>query len=118
MVQSIICFTDLSVSFWGYALETAAYILNKIPPTKYVASIPYEIWNDKRLSLKHLKIWGCLAYVKNIEGHKLSARSDKYRFVGYPKESIGYYYHPTQQKIFVSRYAIFLKLFKMEAMGG
>ena len=46
--------------------------------------------------------------MKNIDGHKLSAKLEKYRFVGYPKESIGYYfYHPTQQKIFVGRHAIF-----------
>ena len=84
----------LSISFWGYALETAAYILNKVL-SKFITSTPYEIWKGKRPSFKHLKIWGCSAYVKNIEGNKLSSRSDKYRFVGYPKESIGYYfYHP------------------------
>ena len=64
----------------------------------------------KRSSLKHLKIWGCLAYVKNIDGHKLDIRSKKYRFVSYPKESIGYYfYYPTQQKVFIGRHTIFLK---------
>ena len=48
--------------------------------------------------------------MKNIDGYKLDARSEKYRFVGYPKKSIGYYfYHSTQQKIFVSRHIIFLK---------
>ena len=48
--------------------------------------------------------------MKNIDGYKFSARSEKYRFVGYPKESIRYYfYHPTQQKMFVGRHIIFLK---------
>ena len=42
--------------------------------------------------------------------NKLSARTDKYRFIGYPQEGIGYlFYHPSEQKIFVSRHAIFLK---------
>ena len=55
-------------------------------------------------------IWGCPTYVIRVEGHKPSARLDKYRFLSYPKKSMGYYfYHPTEQKIFISRYTIFLK---------
>ena len=53
-------------------------------------------------------------------GHKLSARSDKCRFVGYPKKTNGYYfYYPTDQKIFVSRHATFLKnkLIQKESSG-
>ena len=109
MVWSMICFMDLLISFWGYAIEAAVYILNKLP-SKSVSSTPYEIWKGKRSSLKYLKIWGCPAYVKNIDGYKHSARLEKYKFMGYPKESIGYYfYHPTQQKVFVGRHAIFLE---------
>ena len=90
------CFTDLPIFFWRYAFETVAYILNEIP-TKFVTKTLYEIWKGKRLSLKHLKIWGCPTYIKNTEGYKLSARSGKCRFVGYFKESIGYYFcHSTQ----------------------
>ena len=67
----------------------------------------HTIWD---IEGKEAYIWGCPAYVKNIFGCKLSARSDKYRFVGYTKETNGYYfYHPTKQKIFVSRHVIFLK---------
>ena len=42
MVRSMMCFTDLSISFWRHALETAVYILNRIP-SKSVPSTPYEI---------------------------------------------------------------------------
>ena len=58
--------------------------------------------------------------MKNIDGYKLSARSEKYKFVGYPKESIGYYfYHPTQLKVFNCRHAIFLeKEFIQEGGSG
>ena len=103
------CLTDLSISFWGYALETVVYILNRVP-SKSVPSTPYEIWRGKKPNLKYLKIWGCPAYVKRNFGHKLSARADKCLFVGYPKESIGYlFYHPTKHKVFVSKYATFMK---------
>ena len=55
--------TDLPISFWGYALETAAFLLNRVP-SKAVKKTPYEIWNGKTPSLSFLKIWGCEAYVK------------------------------------------------------
>ena len=58
--------------------------------------------------------------MKNVDGHKLDARSKKCRFVSYPKESIGYYfYNLTQQKVFVGRHAIFLeKEFIQEGGNG
>ena len=31
MVRSMMSLTDLSLSFWGYALETAAFTLNRAP---------------------------------------------------------------------------------------
>ena len=75
-----------------------------------VSSTPYEIWRGKKPNLKYIKIWGCPAYVKRNFGHKLDNRADKYLFIGYPKDNIGYpFYHPTKQKIFVSRHATFMK---------
>ena len=83
-------------------------------------STPYEIWRGKKPNLKYLKIWGCPAYIKRNFGHKLSARTDKYLFVDYPKESIGYLiYHPTEHKVFVSKYATFMeKEFILERGSG
>ena len=42
MVRSITSQIDLSISFWGNALETAAFILNRIS-SKAVEKAPYEI---------------------------------------------------------------------------
>jgi hypothetical protein len=35
--------TNLLLSFWGYALETTAFTLNRVP-TKSVEMTLYEIW--------------------------------------------------------------------------
>ncbi len=89
----------MSVSFWGFALESTLHILNKIP-SKSVSSIPYEIQHGRKSSLKHVKIWGCLAYVKKLNIDKLETRSEKGLFVGYPNESFGYYFYlPTSQRL-------------------
>ena len=76
------CFTELSISFWGHALETATHVLKKVR-SKSVFSTLYEIRRDRKTNLKYLKIWSYPAYVNNTEGHELSARSDKCKFVSY-----------------------------------
>ena len=41
---------------------------------------------------------------------KLESRSEVCYFVGYPKETKGwYFYHPREQKVFVSTHAVFLE---------
>ena len=42
MVRSMMSKAGLPKSFWGYALETAVYILNRVP-SKSVEGTPYEI---------------------------------------------------------------------------
>jgi hypothetical protein len=46
MVRSMTSQTDLPLSFYGYALETTAFTLNKVS-TKSVERTPYEIWTGK-----------------------------------------------------------------------
>ncbi|KAA0051182.1 gag/pol protein [Cucumis melo var. makuwa] len=43
MVRSMMNFAQLPDSFWGYALETAIYVLNNVP-SKSVSETPYELW--------------------------------------------------------------------------
>ena len=55
MVRSMMSFTSLPLSFWGYALETAAYLLNRVP-SKAVPKTPYEMWYGKTPSYKYLRV--------------------------------------------------------------
>nr|GEV03485.1 hypothetical protein [Tanacetum cinerariifolium] len=99
----------LPKSFWGYALETAARILNMVA-TKKVDRTPYEIWHEKAPNLSYLRVWGCEALVKQDTPDKLNSRSIKCIFVGYPKEMTGYYfYYLLENKIFVSRNSKFFE---------
>jgi len=93
----------------GYALETIAYLLNNVP-SKLVSTTLYQIWKGRKPNPKHTKVWACPAYVKRLQTDKLDARSNKCRFIRYPKETMGYYfYHPSDHKVFVSRGGTFLK---------
>ena len=69
----------------------ASYILNHVP-SKSISTTPYEIWHGKAPSLKHVKIRGCPTYIKKLKIDKLDARLIQSRFIGYPKDSLGYYF--------------------------
>ncbi|GJZ69549.1 retrotransposon protein, putative, ty1-copia subclass [Tanacetum coccineum] len=79
MVRSMINLTTLPLSFWDYALETAARILNMVQ-TKKVDKTPYELWYGKVPNLSYLK-----------------------ETMGY------YFYFPPENKNDVARYAEFLE---------
>ncbi|GJW14012.1 retrotransposon protein, putative, ty1-copia subclass [Tanacetum coccineum] len=63
MVHSMMSQTTLPESFWDYAFESAARILNMVP-TKKVEKTPYEVWHGQAPKLSYLKFWGCEALVK------------------------------------------------------
>ncbi|GKA16417.1 retrotransposon protein, putative, ty1-copia subclass, partial [Tanacetum coccineum] len=63
MVRSMMSQTTLPNSFWDYALEFAARILNMVP-TKKIYKKPYKVWHGKAPKLPYLKVWGCEALVK------------------------------------------------------
>ncbi|KAL0462718.1 UNVERIFIED_CONTAM: hypothetical protein Slati_0159400 [Sesamum latifolium] len=109
MVRSMMSFTELPLSLWGYVLETEARLLN-IAPSKVGAWTLYQIWHCSPVSYKYLRMWGSPAYVKSLVGDKLDLKSSLCRFIGYPKETAGYYfYDSSEQKVFVSRNAVFLE---------
>ena len=94
--------TDLPLSFWGYALKTAAFTLKRAP-SKSVETTQSELWFGKKPKLSFLKVWGCDAYMKKFHPDKLKPKSEKCVFIGYPKENVGYtFYHRSEGKIFVA----------------
>src|SRR3954462_9502038 len=109
MVRSMMSLTDLPLSFWGYALETAAFTLNRAP-SKSVEMTPYELWFGNKPKLSFLKVWGWEAYVKKLHPDKLEPKVEKCVFIGYPKETIGYtFYHISEGKVFVAKNGSFLE---------
>ena len=109
MVRSMMSHTQVPISLWGYALETATRILNLVP-TKKVEKTPFEMWHGKPPVLAYLKVWGCQAYVRREVDDKLEPRSEKCYFIGYPAAGIGYiFYKPSENKVFVARRAVFLE---------
>jgi len=75
MVRSMMAQTNLPIFFWGDALLTAAYILNRVP-SKSVSSTLYELWNGVKPNLGYFHPWRYVVYIHNTsyEYGKLSPR--------------------------------------------
>ena len=66
--------------------------------------------DTKSTRLCFLKMWGCEVYVKRLTSNKLHPKSDKCYFVGYPRETKGYYFYNREEaKVFVARNGVFLE---------
>jgi len=91
MVRSMMAQANLPIFFWGDALLTAAYILNRVP-SKSVSSTPYELWNDVKPNLGYFHPWGCASYIHNTshEYEKLGSRGKKCIFIWYSEHSKGF----------------------------
>ena len=84
MVKCMMAHSTLLEFLWGYALRTAAYMLNQVL-SKSVPKTPYELMYGKKPSLKHFHIWGCKAKIRpyNPYTRKLDAKTISGYFIGY-----------------------------------
>ncbi|KAL0340315.1 UNVERIFIED_CONTAM: Copia protein [Sesamum radiatum] len=91
MAKSMMAQENLSISFWGDAILTAAYILNRVP-SKSIPSTPYELWHGRKSNLEGLRPWGSAGFVHSTshQYEKLSPRACKLIFIRYCEHSKGY----------------------------
>lgn len=94
MVRSMISNSSLPKSLWMHALKTAVYLLNRVP-SKAVLKTPFELWTERKPSLRHLHVWGCQAEVRIYNPHekKLDPRTTSGHFIGYPEKSKGFIFY-------------------------
>ena len=90
--------THLPITFWGDALLTTTFVLNRVP-TKLVTTMPYELWTNRKPDLSFLRPWGCVAYVHNSSHKygKLGIRGKKSIFIRYSEQSKGYVFIGEQE---------------------
>ncbi|KAD4178102.1 hypothetical protein E3N88_26693 [Mikania micrantha] len=81
--------SGLPRSFWGEAVTTAAYLINRSPSSALNKMTPIEVWSGKKGSYHHLRVFGSLAYAQVSQG-KLEPRAQKCVFLGYPEGIKGY----------------------------
>jgi hypothetical protein len=96
--------------FWGEAVMTAIYLLNRSPTHSVDGNTSYQAWYGKKPMVHHLRVFGCVVYMKITRPHltKLDDRGLKTVFIGYEPESNVYQlYSPTDGRVHVSCDVIF-----------
>ncbi|GJR21743.1 zinc finger, CCHC-type containing protein [Tanacetum coccineum] len=88
MVNSMLSYSGLSQGFWGEAMLTACYLLNRVPNKRNMIT-PYELWTKKKPNLNYLRVWGCRAVVRlpDPKLKTLGERGIECIFVGYAEHS-------------------------------
>ena len=104
MARSMIKQKSLPHKFWGEAVTTAAYILNKCP-TKKLKMVPEEAWCGRKPSVKHLRVFGSLCYkhVPDARRTKLEDKSEIMILIGYHPTGAYKLLDPMTNKVHISR---------------
>jgi transposase InsO family protein len=91
MAQALLKQRGMSAVFWGEAVVTTVYILNRSPTKALNGRTSYEAWHGRKPTVSHLRVFGCLAFGKEL-GHigKLDDKSTPGVFIGYAEGSNAY----------------------------
>lgn len=96
--------------FCPEAVKWETYVMNRSPTLLVKNITPEEAWSDMKPTVKHFRVFGCLAFVHvpYVNRKKLDSKSTKCVLLGVSEESKAYkLYDPASKKIIVSRYVVF-----------
>jgi len=112
VARSMMYHANVPKRFWGDAVQTACYLINRIP-TKVLKNLsPFEVLNKSKPHIDHLRVFGCLCYVwvPGEQRNKLEAKSTKAMLIGYSVTQKGYKcYDPATRRVLVSRDVKFIE---------
>lgn len=91
MAQALLRQRQVPAEFWGEAMVTAVYILNRLSTKSLTGLTPYKAWYGRKPAVSHLRVFGCRAYAKEM-GHtsKLADRSRAGVFLSYAEGAKAY----------------------------
>ena len=106
LARSIMFSMQVPKTYWGEAVLTAAYLINRLPTRVLGKKSPVELLTQS-FSLFPIppKVFGCVCFVHNHSPvrKKLDPRAIKCVFLGYSPTQKGYKcYHPPSRKWYVS----------------
>nr|GEV94837.1 hypothetical protein [Tanacetum cinerariifolium] len=90
--RTMLSASQLPLFFWAEAIAIVFYTQNRSIIISTHNKTPYHIINDRKPSIKHLHIFGCICYItrdgKNLD--KMKEKGDQCILVGYSTQSKGY----------------------------
>ena len=114
VVRASLFGAHMPTSYWGEALNVAAYLINRVPSSSLNFRTPFEVLHSTVTAptAPNLspRIFGCVAFVhlpKPLRD-KLEPRALRCVFVGYASLQKGYHcYHPPSRKMYVTLDVVF-----------
>ncbi|KAG7572488.1 Integrase catalytic core [Arabidopsis suecica] len=98
--------------FWGDAVMTACYLINRTPTRILNDQSPFQILNRQNPNIDHLRVFGslCFVFVPGDLRNKLEPKSTKCVFIGYSTTQKGYKcFDPVNNRYHVSRDVKFME---------
>jgi hypothetical protein len=108
--RSILRARSMPGFFWGEAVHTAVYLLNRSPTAALDGLTPFQAWYRKKPPVHFLRVFGCVAFIKQLRPHptKLEDRDRKVVFIGYEAGAKAYrFYDPATERVRVARDVVF-----------
>ncbi|KAJ9546782.1 hypothetical protein OSB04_019325 [Centaurea solstitialis] len=90
--RSMLSEANLATQFWAEAVNTACYTQNRSLIVKRFRRTAYELFRNRKPSIEHLHIFGCVCYILNNKDNlgKFDSKSDDGIFLGYSSISKTY----------------------------
>uniref|UniRef100_A0A8R7P947 Retrovirus-related Pol polyprotein from transposon TNT 1-94 n=1 Tax=Triticum urartu TaxID=4572 RepID=A0A8R7P947_TRIUA len=110
MARSMMKAKGMPDYFWGEAVTTAVYLLNRAFTRSVDGATPYEAWHGRKPEVSHLRVFGCVAHVKSARPllKKHDDQSTPMVLIGYEPGSKAYrVYDPATRRVHVSRDVVF-----------
>nr|GEW45636.1 hypothetical protein [Tanacetum cinerariifolium] len=99
--QTMLSASQLPSFLWAEAITTACYTQNRSIIILTHGKTPYHIINDRKPSIKHLYIFGCICYItkdgENLD--KMKEKGDLCILVGYSNQSKGYHVYKKKKRL-------------------
>lgn len=114
VVRASLIEAHMSLSYWGHALTSAAYLINRVPSSTINFQTPFQALIKAIVTpvVPNLPphVFGCVAFVHlhKHQRNKLTPRALRCVFLGYAAYQKGYRcFHPPSKRMFVTMDVIF-----------
>ncbi|KAK1260381.1 hypothetical protein QJS04_geneDACA002146 [Acorus gramineus] len=110
--RSLLLSASVPVQFWGEAVLTSVYLINRTPSSITAGISPFQRLYHNPPDYSRLRVFGCTCFVllPPLERTKLSPRSTMCVFLGYSNEIKGYRcYDPVARRLRTSCHVTFFE---------
>ena len=110
MAQSMMKAKGMPARFWGEAVTTTVFILNRVPTKALMGKMSFKAWYGHKPSVSFLRTFSCIGHVRKTKPvlTKMEDRSTPMMILGYEEGTKAYQLcDPREGKVVVSRDVMF-----------